>query len=112
MARRRRSAAAASTSPAASARCACSNSHAISGLRQPWADAVSVAAAFAPTATLLIAAPMEQAVSHYAHNAMLAGLDGVEVISDNPRYEPEVLEGQTLEQFAILGRALGGFNIY
>ena len=26
---------------------------------------------------LLIAAPMEQTVSHYAHNAMLAGLDGV-----------------------------------
>lgn len=40
------------------------------------------------------------------------GLDGVEVLSDNPRYESEVLEGQALEQFAILGRALGGFNIY
>lgn len=40
------------------------------------------------------------------------GVDGVEVISDNPRYDPEVLEGHALEHFAILGRALGGFNIY
>lgn len=40
------------------------------------------------------------------------GVDGVEVISENPRYEPEVLQGHDLEQFAILGRALGGFNIY
>ncbi len=40
------------------------------------------------------------------------GLDGVEVISDNPHYEPELLEGHALEHFAILGRALGGFNFY
>lgn len=40
------------------------------------------------------------------------GLDGVEAISDNPRYEAEVLEGHALEHFAILGRALGGFNFY
>lgn len=40
------------------------------------------------------------------------GLDGVEVISDNTHYEAEVLEGPTLEHFAILGRALGGFNYY
>ena len=40
------------------------------------------------------------------------GVDGVEVISENPRYEPEVLQGHDLEQFAILGRALGGFNVY
>ncbi|MFC5372856.1 XRE family transcriptional regulator [Brevundimonas faecalis] len=41
------------------------------------------------------------------------GLDGVEVISDNPHYEPEVISGQDLaEHFAILGRALGGFNFY
>lgn len=40
------------------------------------------------------------------------GLDGVEVISDNTHYEPEVLEGHALEHFAILGRALGGFNFY
>lgn len=40
------------------------------------------------------------------------GVDGIEVISENPRYEPEVLQGHDLEQFAILGRALGGFNIY
>lgn len=40
------------------------------------------------------------------------GLDGIEVISENPRYEPEVLQGHALDQFAILGRALGGFNIY
>lgn len=40
------------------------------------------------------------------------GLDGVEVISENPRYDAEVLEGSDLEHFAILGRALGGFNLY
>ena len=40
------------------------------------------------------------------------GLDGVEVISDNTHYEPELLEGHALEHFAILGRALGGFNFY
>lgn len=40
------------------------------------------------------------------------GVDGVEVISENPRYDPEVLQGHDLEHFAILGRALGGFNVY
>lgn len=40
------------------------------------------------------------------------GLDGVEVISDNTHYEAELLEGHALEHFAILGRALGGFNFY
>ena len=40
------------------------------------------------------------------------GVEGIEVISDNPRYDPEVLQGHALEHFAILGRALGGFNIY
>lgn len=30
--------------------------------------------------------------------------EGVEVISDNPRYEPERLEGHDLERFAIIGR--------
>lgn len=32
------------------------------------------------------------------------GTDAVEVLSENPRYEPEVLSGETLEHFAILGR--------
>jgi Predicted transcriptional regulator len=40
------------------------------------------------------------------------GVDGVEVISENSRYEPEALQGSDLEHFAILGRALGGFNFY
>lgn len=40
------------------------------------------------------------------------GVDGVSVISENPRYDPEVLQGHDLEHFAILGRALGGFNVY
>lgn len=30
--------------------------------------------------------------------------EGVEIISDNPRYEPERLEGHDLERFAIIGR--------
>lgn len=34
------------------------------------------------------------------------GIDGVEVLSENPRYEPELLTGPDLEHFAILGRAL------
>jgi phage repressor protein C with HTH and peptisase S24 domain len=34
------------------------------------------------------------------------GTDAVEVISENPRYEPEVLSGQVIEHFAILGRVL------
>lgn len=32
--------------------------------------------------------------------------EGVEVISDNPRYEPERLEGHDLERFAVIGRVL------
>lgn len=40
------------------------------------------------------------------------GVDGVEVLSENPRYEAEVLSGHALDHFAILGRALGGFNYY
>ncbi|MCG2663371.1 LexA family transcriptional regulator [Brevundimonas sp.] len=32
------------------------------------------------------------------------GTDAVEVLSENPRYEPEVLSGETLDHFAILGR--------
>jgi phage repressor protein C with HTH and peptisase S24 domain len=31
--------------------------------------------------------------------------DGVEVISDNPRYPAEILQGADLERFAIIGRA-------
>ena len=34
------------------------------------------------------------------------GVDGVEVLSENVRYEPELLTGEQLEHFAILGRAL------
>lgn len=30
--------------------------------------------------------------------------EGVEIISDNPRYEPERLEGTDLERFAVIGR--------
>lgn len=33
-------------------------------------------------------------------------LGGIEVISENPRYEPELISGDTIDQFAILGRAL------
>jgi len=33
-------------------------------------------------------------------------VDGIEVLSENPRYPPEVLGGAVLDQFAILGRAL------
>lgn len=32
------------------------------------------------------------------------GADAVEVISDNPRYDPETLSGEALDHFAILGR--------
>lgn len=32
--------------------------------------------------------------------------DGVEVISENPRYEPELLAGPVLDRFAIIGRVL------
>lgn len=32
--------------------------------------------------------------------------DGVEIISDNPRYNPEKIEGADLDRFAIIGRAL------
>lgn len=32
-------------------------------------------------------------------------VDGVEIISENPRYEPELLSGDRLDQFAIIGRA-------
>jgi phage repressor protein C with HTH and peptisase S24 domain len=32
--------------------------------------------------------------------------DGVEIISDNPRYDPERLSGHQLDQFAIIGRVL------
>lgn len=31
--------------------------------------------------------------------------DGVEIISDNPRYPPELLRGSDLERFAVIGRA-------
>lgn len=34
------------------------------------------------------------------------GTDAVEVMSENPRYEPEVLTGEVMEHFAILGRVL------
>lgn len=37
--------------------------------------------------------------------------DGVEILSENPRYEPERLVGQQLEPFAIIGRALLGMTI-
>lgn len=30
--------------------------------------------------------------------------EGIEVLSDNPRYEPERLEGHELERFAVIGR--------
>ena len=33
-------------------------------------------------------------------------VDGVEFLSDNTRYEPELLTGENLDQFAIIGRAL------
>jgi phage repressor protein C with HTH and peptisase S24 domain len=33
-------------------------------------------------------------------------VEGVEVLSDNPRYPPEVLTGSDLEGFAVIGRAL------
>lgn len=32
--------------------------------------------------------------------------DGIEVLSENPRYEPELLTGQVLDRFAIIGRVL------
>lgn len=31
--------------------------------------------------------------------------DGIEVISDNPRYAPEILQGHDLERFQLIGRA-------
>ena len=34
------------------------------------------------------------------------GSDGVEILSENPRYEPELLTGSDLDHFAIIGRAL------
>lgn len=34
------------------------------------------------------------------------GTDAVEVISENPRYEPETLSGEVMDHFAILGRVL------
>lgn len=34
------------------------------------------------------------------------GTEAVEVLSENPRYDPELLQGEMLEQFAILGRVL------
>lgn len=37
-------------------------------------------------------------------------VDGVEVISQNPLYEPELLRGEDLERFAIIGRALMAFS--
>jgi phage repressor protein C with HTH and peptisase S24 domain len=33
-------------------------------------------------------------------------LDGVEILSENPRYEPELLTGEQLEHFGIIGRAI------
>lgn len=32
--------------------------------------------------------------------------DGIEVLSENPRYEPELLHGPVLDRFAIIGRVL------
>lgn len=37
-------------------------------------------------------------------------VDGVEVISQNPLYEPELLRGEDLDRFAIIGRALMAFS--
>lgn len=36
--------------------------------------------------------------------------DGIEVISQNPLYEPELLQGEDLERFALIGRALMAFT--
>lgn len=36
--------------------------------------------------------------------------EGVEVISQNPLYEPELLRGEDLDRFAIIGRALMAFS--
>ncbi|QQQ17783.1 LexA family transcriptional regulator [Brevundimonas vitis] len=33
-------------------------------------------------------------------------IDGIEILSENPRYEPELLSGEALNRFQILGRAL------
>jgi phage repressor protein C with HTH and peptisase S24 domain len=33
-------------------------------------------------------------------------VDGLEILSDNPRYAPELLTGPKLEDFAVIGRAL------
>ena len=33
-------------------------------------------------------------------------LDGIEIISENPRYQPEMLTGVQLESFEIIGRAI------
>lgn len=30
--------------------------------------------------------------------------EGVEILSDNPRYQPELIEGHDLERFAVIGR--------
>ena len=38
------------------------------------------------------------------------GVDGIEILSENDRYEPELLEGEQLDHFAILGRALLATN--
>jgi phage repressor protein C with HTH and peptisase S24 domain len=38
------------------------------------------------------------------------GVDGIEILSENDRYEPEVLQGEQLDHFAILGRALLATN--
>lgn len=38
-------------------------------------------------------------------------VDGVEILSENPRYPPEQLSGHQLEQFAVIGRALWAGSI-
>lgn len=38
------------------------------------------------------------------------GVDGIEILSENDRYEPELLQGEQLDHFAILGRALLATN--
>lgn len=40
------------------------------------------------------------------------GLQGVEMISDNPLYGAETLSPDDLEHFEIIGRALGAFNFF
>jgi phage repressor protein C with HTH and peptisase S24 domain len=37
--------------------------------------------------------------------------DGVEILSENPRYEPERLIGPDLEHFQIIGKAMLGVTV-